>query len=137
MSSTTIGASKRSPRVCLNQRADRERLTAVALALNWKVWASILAFWALWWLTVWIGVDYAVPLSIAAVVLIGFAAIRTRRATRGDDTNIDPFPASEPLDEDQFAKARYLEAVERVLNRQASDQDWALINEHHERTPVA
>jgi hypothetical protein len=61
--------------------------------------------------------------------LITFGAIRTRQTTRADDAN-------EPIDEAHGAKLRYLEAVQRVLNREASDQDWALINEHHERTPV-
>jgi hypothetical protein len=109
----------------------------IMLALNWKVGASIFTFGALWWITVGIGLTAAVSLLVAVVALIALGAIRTRRTTRADDAKVDAFLVSEPLDEAHFAKLRYLEAVKRVLDREASDQDWALINEHHERTPVA
>ena len=65
-----------------------------------------------------------------------FGAICARRRTQADDA-ADTFLAGELFDDAHLAKLRYLEAVERVLSRDASDQDWALIKEHHERTPVA
>ncbi len=99
------------------------------LALNWKVGAAIFMFGALWWIIVGIGLTAAVSLFVAAGALIAFGAMRTRRTRHADDAN-------EPLAEADFAKVRYLEAVKRVLDREASDQDWALINEHHKRTPV-
>jgi hypothetical protein len=137
MSSTTIGTPKRRRRASHAKLSYRERETPIQIALNWKVWASLLAFGALWRITVGIGLNSIVLFVVTGGVLIAFGAIRVRSAMRADDATLDAVLAGEPLDETHLAKLRYLEAIERVLNRDASDQDWALIKEHHERTPVA
>jgi hypothetical protein len=135
MSSTTITAQKHGRRARHAKPSYRKRV--MPLALNWKVWVSIFAFAALWRITVGIGGNAIVSLFVAGGVLIAFGAIRARRAQGADDANIDVFLAGDPLGDAYLAKLRYLEAIERVLNREASDQDWRLIKEHHEGTPVA
>ncbi len=57
----------------------RERVMPIVLALNWKVGASIVAFGALWWITIGMGFTEAVSLFVAVGALITFGAIRTRR----------------------------------------------------------
>ena len=107
------------------------------LTATWKVWAAIFAFGALWWVALVVGISNTVSLAVAGGGLISIGAIRAGRAMREDAANFDAFRAGEPSDETHLAKLRYLEAVRRVLNREASDRDWTLINEYHERTPVA
>ena len=137
MSSTTIGTPKRRRRASHTRLSYRERERPIQIALNWKVWASLLAFGVLWRITVGMGLDSIVLFVVAGGVLIAFGVIRVRSAMRADDAAVDAVLAGEPLLETHLAKLRYLEAIERVLSREASDHDWALIKEHHERTPVA
>ncbi len=82
-----------------------------------------------------VGISNTVSLAVAGGGLIAIGAIRAGRAMREDAANFDAFRAGEPSDETHLAKLRYLEAVRRVLNREASDRDWTLINEYLRADP--